>query len=225
MKTIVIPAHCSESALKLFKLSLSLYREEVVACWFLNIRAIPGNYNDLLTINRTPVPPCVFDASFRTQVQQLIDENQKHLSFHIDHIYGDSPYVFRNYLRYREADLVIYDKQEWQNSKKETGLNIFKMVRHCDCELMYVSGGNELLSNTSSGQNIGNAPQPAPAFAQVPASVRHQFAAVDEDLSNHLQQQRMVSVKMHQLSRYFLKETALQKMMAQANCSLLLVQK
>lgn len=235
MKTIVIPAHSSDSAIKLFKLSLQLYREEPLTCWFLDIRRMPGNYNDLFTVGRTCSATCDFGTEFCNRLDELISVKDGRVGYRFDHIYGDSSYVFRNYLQFREADLVIYDKKEWQNSKKETGLNIFRMVSQCGCELMYVSERSELVSNypADNGKSGGHVatnsmPRREPAYTKAPASVQFQFQALDNNLASlekKLKEQNMISVKLNNLSRYFLKEDALQKLMVRADCSLLLLQK
>lgn len=231
MKTIVIPTRGCESALKLFRLGLQLYPNEPVTCWFLDIRPFPGNYNDLLMLGRTAPGHCVFDDSFREAVQSL-KEQEPRVQVYTDHIFGDSPYVFRNYLKHREAGLVVYDKQEWQHSYRHSGLNIFRMVRRCDCELMYVSGDEALVHSSGDPGDHGNVatgsfPQLKPVYTKAPASVQYQFQAVNDSLAQlaGAQRQRMMAVKLNHLSRYFLKEDALQEMMVQSGCSLLLLQK
>jgi len=96
------------------------------------------------------------------------------------------------------------------------------MVSRSGCELMYVSGGNLLLQN-----------EPAPAYnyekaSKAPASIVYQYSAVDERLNlatNTLPNERIVSKKFSNLSRYFLSEDFLQKLLMQSESSLLLLKK
>lgn len=224
MKTIVIPASSSQSAVQLFRLCQQLYLNEPVTCWFLEIRPMPSDYNALLTIGRQSGPPCVFDDAFCKEIELALPPKNTGIQYFIDHIYGDSPYVFRNYLKYREVDLVMYDKRDWQNSRKEKGLNIFRMVSQSGHELVYVSENAELVSK---GEHIGTAMQQVPANSKAPAGVQYQYHAVQKklDLLENNFQESILSVKLSSLSRYFLKETSLQKLLVERECSMVLVRK
>jgi hypothetical protein len=223
MKTIIIPAHSSEASVNLFKLALSLFKDQPVHIRFLQIREVPDNYNDLLTIGRH-APKCQpFNNEFIGTINQLKQLYGDQVNFSVDHIYGDSPVIFRNYTEYRNADLVMYDKQQWQDSKKKHGLNIFRMVSRCGCELMYVSGDHLLPENELPAPSARE--ERSMKERQAPVSIQYQYNAISAQLNNSLYEKQVVSKRFSNLSRYFLNEDVLQKMLSQSEGSLLLLKK
>ena len=222
MKTIIIPAHCRSAFINLFKLSSSLFPEDRIHCRFLQIKPVPDNYNDLLTLPRNASTSTPFDVTFMQTITELNKFYGTRISFDTDHIYGDSPAVFRNYAQHNHCDLVIYDKEEWQDSKQKNKLDIFRMVSRSGCELMYISGGNLLLQNKPATPSYNERAK------QAPASILYQYNTVDERLNNaheNVHGKQIISKKLSNLSRYFLSEDLLQKMLLQSNSSLLLLKK
>ena len=220
MKNIIIPAKCGTSSIGQLKVVMNLFRNEEVTCVFLQIRQLPDNYNDMMTLHRNMSKDQFFDQSFTDSVKELKQEFGNRLTIRTDYIYGDSPAVFRNYAKHHKIDLAIYDKAEWGNSA-EDNLHIFRMVSRSGCELMYVSKDNHTLR--SRVDPVLNIKQNVPA----PDSVMFQYNKIDNQL-DELQEglfssNKMISKKINKLSRYFLNESFLQKMLYQSECSLILV--
>ncbi len=218
MKTIVIPTNSGLNSQEHFKLAVNLFNEEVT-CLFLQIRPIPDNYNDMMTLHKHMSKYQCFTQPFIRSMNLLKEQYGDKVTIKTDYIYGDSSAVFRNYINYHDADLVIYDKNEWQDIKTKTGLNIFRMVSRCGCELMYVSK-----DNTLSG--IGITTTPNRETANAPDSVLYQYNAIEkhlDGLEDAFNNNKIVSKKINNVSRYFLNESIMQKMLVQSDCSLLLL--
>lgn len=222
MKNIIIPANCGSSCIGQLKTAMNLFQNEDVTCVFLQIRQVPDNYNDMMTLHKNMGKYQFFDKSFSQAVVELKQEFGSRLTVRTDYIYGDSPAVFRNYSKHHKIDLVIYDKKEWDNAAKENNLHIFRMVSRSGCELMYVlRESNTLRSKIIPVNNITNQNVPAPD------SVMLQYNIIDNQLDvlqdGLISSNKMISKKINKLSRYFLNESILQKMLYQSECSLILV--
>jgi hypothetical protein len=222
MKNIIIPAKCGSACIGQLKIAMNLFREEEITCVFLQIREVPDNYNDMMTMHKNMSRYKFFDESFSIVVSELKQEFGTRLTIKTDYIYGDSPAVFRNYTKHHKADLVIYDKKEWDNAAKENNLHIFRMVSRSGCELMYVYRDNSVPDKVIAVNHNGRL-QNVPA----PDSVMLQYNIIDSQL-NALQEgiansNKIISKKINKLSRYFLNESLLQKMLHQSECSLILV--
>lgn len=243
MKTIVIPAKPHANFSKLAHAAMSFYVNEAVHCIFLDIRSIPSNYNDLLTISSKNTSSNLGDIAFYQTEKDLKKVFGDRIEIEEDHLYGDSSPVFRNYVDHREVDLVIYDEKQWNVKDKHSNLNVFRMVSRCGCELMYLSSDalednyEDVIKHPKQPKREKSKPEPhagnvAIALQRIaedaPQSVHYQFQAVDAML-NELQQNfyksRILSKKLNNVSRYFLKETSLQKILAKSECSMLLIQK
>lgn len=219
--TIIIPSKGDKASAGQLKLLTELFKDSDAHCIFLRIRPIPDNLNDLTTVGRDSFK-ARFDQSFIDAAQALKAANHKRLTISTDYIYGDSSIVFRRYAENKKADLVLYDKQEWFDSKKTTGLNVFNMVRRSGCGLMYISVEPNQLTQ----------PPPSPEMRMsvggAPASLMYQFEALDrrlDALQYEVANKNVVSKKINNLSRYFLNESAMDKMLEEANSSLLLIKK
>lgn len=243
MKTIVIPAKSQTNFNKLALTAMSLYENDTVHCIFLDIRPLPDNYNDLLTLSAKRTNSTLADAAFYEVAANLKKTYNDKITVAVDFLYGDSSAVFKNYISFKEADLVIYDEQQWKPQQKSLKLNIFRMVSRCGCELMYISGEakeenfedvfkqnkhpktEKPRTETHTG-NIAIALNPA--FEEAPQSLQYQFQAVDamlNELQHNFYKSRILSKKLSNVSRYFLKETSLQKILSKSECSMMLIQK
>lgn len=219
MKTVIIPANSGATCVAQLKTALGIFKDESITYIFLQIRPMPDNYNDMFTLRRNMGKFQFFDSESSRMIIELKQQFGDQIEVQTDYIYGDSPAVFRNYVRHHNADLVIYDEKEWQDSKAKFGLNIFRMVSRCGCELMYVSKDNVVVSRKEpAAKNV--------VIDHAPDSVLHQYNAVNHqltELEHMLYSNRVVSRKVNNLSRYFLNESILQKMLAESRCSLLLL--
>lgn len=231
MKTIIIPVKFNLQSGKLLENVVSICKkEEEVNVILLEMRPLPDSYTELLTLPKIEQQQSLVDAY--TKYAALLNNTYgTSIAITTDFLYGDSPAVFRNYSRFKEASLVIYAENEWLSAgKKRT--NMFRMVKRCGCELMYISSESVKASegadiytlrrdDDNSGipvnRNINNA---------TPETVLHQFSTVDNLLSD-LQEQyfgnKIVSKKVSNLSRYFLKEAFIRDMMEKSNCSMALI--
>lgn len=215
MKTIITLTNYGDACVDHLSNVLSVFNDEPVLCIFLQVRPIPGNYNDMMTLHKHSGRYGYFTEAFSQAVNQLKTQYAAKMTVRYDHIYGDSSAVFRNYVHHHGADLVIYDKQEWDQNPNR--LNVFKMAKRCGCELMYISkenaGAREIPISSVLHRN------------DAPGSVVYKYSAVDRQLDELLNERKMISAKMNNLSRYFLNETILERMLDQAECSLLLLKK
>ncbi|WEK37996.1 MAG: hypothetical protein P0Y53_10840 [Candidatus Pseudobacter hemicellulosilyticus] len=224
--TIIIPSKGTAACINQLALALDLFRDVSIHCIFLQIRPMPDNLNDMMTLGRDSSKFGFFDQAFYDGVEEMKALYPKRLTVSAEYFYGDSSTVFRNYVDHKAADLVLYDKQEWFDSKRSMGVNVFKMVSRCGCELMYISGGHAQLERTGKTPEPATAPVPAQAPANAPAGVLYQYNALDSKLNalqNAIDSNRVVSRRVSNLSRYFLNENVMEKMLLKAECSLLLL--
>lgn len=243
MKTIVIPAQPNADFSHLAKTMMSLYETESLRCIFLEMRLLPDNYNDLLTLSSKNKYSTLGNTAFRQAEANFKNLGNDRIKLEEDYLYGDSALVFKNYVLHREADLVVYDERQWSHSSRTGGLNIFRMVSRCGAELMYLSGepareaDETVVRQYRMQKRMPAKPEvqsgvPARATYNLPEdapqSVHYQFQAVDallNELQHSLFKSRILSKKINNLSRYFLKESTLQKLLAKSDCSMLLIQK
>lgn len=222
MKTIIIPAQQQATFINLFKLSSSLFQAEPVNCIFVEVGEIPDNDNDLLTIHRSGVIATPFSTAFYKEATALRQQYGSRINFITDYIYGYSAAVFRNYVQHHNANLVMYDKLKWQQSKQKGKLDIFRMVSRSGCELMYVADGLTLLDAPETNNKSKNKSAPTPA------SILYQFNTITERLDvarNTVYGKPILFKKISSLSRYFLSEQLLQNLLSHSNSSLVLVTK
>lgn len=223
MKKIIIPTCCQSAFTNLFQLATTLFPNDPIHCRFLQIHEIPNNYNDLLTISRSGKKTS-FDPAFIKTITELKQNYGHPITFDTDDIYGDAPAVFRNYVRHNQCDMIIYYKQEWQESKIKNRLDVFRMVSRSGCELVYVSETAPLIQHEPVHHYNKNGKDKK--TIQAPASILHQYYAVEERLDtahNTLYNKQIISKKFSHLSRYFLNENLLQKFLLQTEASLLLI--
>src|SRR5690349_24416191 len=98
MKTIVIPAHCGAACADQLKAALNIFPGDQVTCIFVQIRPLPDNYNDMLTLGRNIGKYETFDKTFIRKLSILKNYYDGRVTFKTDYIYGDSSAVFRNYV-------------------------------------------------------------------------------------------------------------------------------
>ncbi|MFT3701598.1 MAG: hypothetical protein QM802_04480 [Agriterribacter sp.] len=224
MKTVIIPFKSNLIDIKVIKTLIALYKEEPIHCVLLEIRPLPNNYNDLLTLSEyTPHNNQVVQDvnNFMKEANALSNE---YFTLSKDHLYGDSPVVFRNYLDYRKANLVVYQKPQQEADNTATArLNLFRMVRRCNCELMYVSDEKGQAEVEVSAHKKFRFAEKATS-----QSILHQFSAVDNmlnGLQENLSSNQVIIRRLNNVSRYFLKESFLQDILVQSDSSLVLVKK
>lgn len=240
MKTIIIPFNASANFLDLTETIVSVSGNENVDCIFLSVYALPDNYNDLFSLNTSP-----FTSQKNTEIFYRFSAVCKKLfgnrvSVSADHIYGDSPAVFRNYAQHKNADMVVFDAAQWEFSDKRTRSGIFRMLTRSGCELLYVSTGSTMLKPAHvfekenkilekemvAAEQMKDAPIAAKKITTASKAVMYQYSAVNDMLNeweNKVVSNHVFSKKLGTMPRYFLKEAAVQKMLGQSQCSFMLL--
>lgn len=229
MKTIIIPVKFNLGSGHLLQSVVPLCEKQDVNVILLEVREVPNNYTELLTLPKVEQKQYLVDAY--TNYATLLNKTYgTSIAVTTDFLYGDSPAVFRNYAQFKGASLVIYAENEWiANGKKS--MNMFRMVKRCGCELMYVSAevkqneGVDVYTLKRTHTN-SNTPVNRRIHKEAPETVLHQFNTVDnllDDLHKQYFENKILSRKLSNLSRYFLKETALHNMLEKSNCSMVLI--
>lgn len=240
MKKIIIPTRCTEHAVNLFRLATRLYRNESFHCTFLQVVPIPDNESDLMTLGRQSYG-YQFTAEALKSIRKIEAENSTVVKgYSIDRIFGDSPAVFKQYIQEFGCDIAFYSREEWYETSKTIGLDVFRMLCRSRCAVMYIAKSDlaniseELLQpetrayhtarEMSDAVSLMNAPNSHQS--DIPASLVYQFNAVEKKLSGFsemMQTRNIPTVKMGKLSGYFMREQRLEKILMQSNVSLLLL--
>ncbi|MET0243331.1 MAG: hypothetical protein ABW174_07680 [Flavitalea sp.] len=239
MKTLIFPCNGATDSLDMIRTVIDIFSDEPVNCIFLEVRTLPDNYNDLMTLSRKRANYQGFTTVFTEALKELCSNCPPDSIFSIDHIYGDSPAVFRNYADHRGADIVVFDHSQWKDGTDFSGKTIFRMVIRSGCEIIYVSS---TASSTDQAAIHLNSPRvklvpktavtaerefgfQAPEITNAaPSSVKQQYQSVDSmlnELETNISRNRILTKKIGNLSRYFLKEVNLQKMLSEAECTVL----
>lgn len=240
MKKIIIPTRCTEHAVNLFRLATRLYKTESFYCTFLQVVPIPDNESDLMTLSRQ-AHGYKFSATALESIRKIEQENPEVVKgYSIDRIFGDSPSVFKQYVEEFGCDIAFYSREEWYETGKSTGLDVFRMLCRSRCAVMYIAKSDlaniseELLQPETRAfhtaremsEAVSLLDAPASNQQQVPSSLVYQFNAVEKKLSNFsemMQSQNIPTVKMGALSSYFMREQRLERILMQSNMSLLLL--
>lgn len=239
MKTIIIPFNGSTDCMELTETILSVSGNENLNCIFLAINPLPDNYNDLFSLSRSSFSSQTSSNAFYSFCEQCKARYAGQVTVTVDHIYSDSPAVFRNYVQHKNAHMVVFDTQQWEFSDKRRRSDIFRMLSRCGRELLYVSATKTLITPanaTEAKENLWKSEEALSAgkqqelererTASLPQTVVYQYSAVDEMLNeweNNLANTRIFSKPIGNMSRYFLKEVAVQKMLEQSQCSFVLL--
>ncbi|MGN6440152.1 MAG: hypothetical protein ACTHMM_26730 [Agriterribacter sp.] len=239
MKTIIIPFNGSTDCIALTETILSVSGNENLNCIFLSVNPLPDNYNDLFSLSRSSFSSEASSKAFYGFSAQCKARYGAQVTVTADHIYSDSCAVFRNYVQHKNADMVVFDTQQWEFSEKRQRSVIFKMLSRCGCELLYVSANKTLLAPAHAAEakedlwekeealSVKKQVEPGTTKTDsLPHTVVYQYSAVDEMLNeweNNLTKTRILSKPLGNMSRYFLKEVAVQRMLEQSQCSFVLL--
>ncbi|RYG06300.1 MAG: hypothetical protein EOO02_01050 [Chitinophagaceae bacterium] len=238
MKTLIFPCNGATDSLDMIRTVIDIFSDEPVNCIFLEVRTLPDNYNDLMTLSRKRANYQGFTTVFTEALKELCSNCPADSVFSIDHIYGDSAAVFRNYADHRAADIVVFDHSQWKNATEFSGKDIFRMVIRCGCEIIYVSSTSstdqaaihlnspkvKMIKETSVTGNRGYLFEPSDSAGAAPSSVKQKYQSVDSmlnELETNISRNRILTKKIGNLSRYFLKEISLQKMLSEAESTVL----
>ncbi len=230
MKTIIIPVKFNLGSGALLQSVVPLCEKQEVNVILLEIREVPNNYTELLTLPKVEQKQYLVNA-YTNHADLLNKTYGASIAVTTDFLYGDSPAVFKNYVQFKGASLVIYAENEWSAGGNKS-MNMFRMVKRCGCELMYIlaetSKPNEGVDMyTLKRQNTGSdRPVNRHIHEEAPETVMHQFNAVDnllDDLHTQYFGKKILFKKLSNLSRYFLKETSLHNMLEKSNCSGVLI--
>lgn len=236
MKTIIIPFTESTNLYGLTEAVVSVVGTGNIHCIFLAIKALPDNYNDLFFLSKSPFETEKVSNAFyhfAAASQKLYGER---VTVTADHIYGDSDPAFRHYAQHKNVDMVVFDTAQWDLTNKRKRSAIFKMLCRSGCELLYITPSNAFIKSLPQldttevfwqnepelaaqpiSQTAGNT-----RTAKLPKTVVYQYSAVNDMLNeweNQVAGKHVFSTNMRTMSRYFLKETAVEKMLAQSGCT------
>ncbi len=231
MKTIIIPVKFNLGSGSLLQSVVSLYEKQETNVVLLEVREIPSSYTELLTLPKVEQKQYLIDA-YKNYAALLNKTYGTSIAITTDFLYGDSPAVFRNYVQFKDASLVIYAENEWHDSANS--INIFRMVKRSGTELMYIAGepvvsteGADVYTYKRQSNN-SDTPASRRVRKEAPETVMHQFNAVDnllDGLHEQYFQNKILSKKISNLSRYFLKEASLHNMLEKSNCSVVLLRR
>lgn len=240
MKTIIIPFNGSTDCLDLTETIVSVSGNEDLNCIFLSITPLPDNYNDLFSLRRSSVPSHATGKAFYSFAENCKTKYGTRVTVNLDHIYGDSPAVFRNYAQHKGADMVVFDTEQWEFSISKQRSSVFRMLSRCGCEFLYVSANNTFIKS-GTDETIWEKESDVLAASKAtlqkrinesaippPQAVVYQYSAVDEMLNewkSTVATKHIFSKELGNMSRYFLKEIAVQKMLEQSKCSFVLLKK
>jgi hypothetical protein len=245
MKTVIVPGISNAAVIDNYAVVKQTFPGELIHYIFLDIWAVPDNYNDLITKldrrGRAVVSKecCEAVARFSEAGQQCTAA--------IDHIYGDSVPVFRNYCEHHSADLVIFDEAAWMDNVHFAERDIFRMVMRSGFEVLYLPKTNgakrEQVVRMSNVTTKGNR-QPASVgvtsatavsgrfpithTADHSVGISTRFTSVDQmlnDIQNHGMSEDILIRQVSRLNRYFMKQSTVQRMLTESNRDLLWLRK
>jgi hypothetical protein len=247
MKTVIIPSNGSVAFIEKCRILFDVFPAETVNYIFLDIRPVPDNYNDMITLSRNRSTQSAFESSFCEALKNF-ERSGENCKVTINHIYGDSIAVFRNYVQHHNADLVFFDQDQWVNHPHFAKQDVFKMVMRCGCEVMYISAAIEgtekgilqlngadtkfvrTRTHTSVDEIFSDSftVEPEILRSATPASVKAQYRSVDSmlsDLETKATQNKILARRFSNLSRYFVKQSMLDRMLVEAARPLLWIRK
>ena len=243
MKTVILPCNGNPSFFDKCRLVADIFNGKPVHYIFLDIRPVPDNYNDMITLARTGKVKGSFDNTFCAALK-CFAEGIGESTVTIDHIYGDSVAVFRNYAEHRNADLVVFDQGQWAGHPHFRVQDIFRMLMRCGCELLYMSadtdwktGSLRLKANASTV--ISAAPIDDDTYhhadggrevvhVAAPASVKARYRSVDNllnQLGSQVVNEQIFTCQLSKLSRYFMRLSSISQMLSASNRPFLWVKK
>ncbi|MBV4358250.1 hypothetical protein [Pinibacter aurantiacus] len=235
MKTIIIPFSESTNLYGLTEAVVSVVGNGNIHCIFLAIKALPDNYNDLFFLSKSPFETEKASNTFYHFAAASKKLYGERVTVTADYIYGDSDPAFRHYAQHKNVDMVVFDTAQWDLTNKRKRTGIFKMLCRSGCELLYVFPTNTFvksLPQLDTKENFWkNEPELATApvlqtagdkrTAKLPKTVIYQYSAVNDMLNeweNQVTGKHVFSTTMSTMSRYFLKEQAVQKMLERSGC-------
>jgi hypothetical protein len=236
MKTIIIPFSVNTNLYGLTEAVVSVVGNGNIHCIFLAIKPLPDNYNDLFFLSKSPFETEKAGNAFyhfAAASQKLYGDR---VTVTADYIYGDSDAAFRNYAQHKNVDVVVFDTEQWSLTDTRKRAGIFKMLCRSGCELLYVSPTNTFIKALPQLDTKDNFWKNEPELVaqpvlqtegntrrtKLPKTVVYQYSAVNDMLNeweNQVNGKHVFSTNMSTLSRYFLKETAVQKMLEQSGCT------
>jgi hypothetical protein len=240
MKTIIIPFNGSTNCHDLTETIVSVSGNENLHCIFLFISPVPDNYNDLFSLRKSPFTSQTASTVFYNFAQDCKAKYGDRVFVVADHIYSDSPAVFRNYAQFKNADMVVFDAEQWDFSEKKERTGVFRMLSRCGCALLYVAANRTFIKAANSSSDslweketvvqTEKMPQHKmqPETQTLPETLVYQYSAVDEMLNeweNNVVNTHIFSTTLGNMARYFLKETTMQKMLLKSRCSFVLLKK
>lgn len=246
MKTVIVPGISNAAAIDNYAVVKQTFPGELIHYIFLDIWAVPDNYNDLITRldrrGRAVVSKECCEAVAR------FSESGQQCTAAIDHIYGDSVPVFRNYCEHHGADLVIFDQASWMDNAHFAERDIFRMVMRSGFEVLYLPKTNGVKREQPVRMSTVAAKghrQPAPvavtsataASGRSPTThtadhhkvdITSRFISVDQmlnDIQNYVMSEDILIRQVSTLNRYFMKQSTLQRMLTESNRDLLWLRK
>src|SRR5688572_10831073 len=112
MKTVIVPSNRNAAFVDRHSVIAEAFPGEMIHYIFLDIRPVPDSYNDLIMISRNREHRAEFNSEWYAALAEFTD-GVKDCQVSVDHIYGDSAPVFRNYFEHRGEELVIFDQSQW----------------------------------------------------------------------------------------------------------------
>lgn len=240
MKTIIIPFNGSTNCSDLTETIVSVSGNEKLNCIFVSISPVPDNYNDLFSLRQSPFASQTASTVFYNFAQDCKTKYSDRVVVAADHIYSDSPAVFRNYVQFKNADMVVFDAEQWDFSEKKERTGVFRMLSRCGCELLYVAANRTFIKPANSSSNNLWEKEPVmqnkktlqhtmqPGTQALPETVVYQYSAVNDMLNeweNNVVNTHIFSTTLGNVARYFLKEATMQKMLVKSRCSFVLLKK
>lgn len=247
MKTVIVPAIGTPAIFEKCSVIADLFPREFINYIFVDIRPIPDNYNDLITLKRDGRNNGLFTDSFCEAVGKFSDASENRSAI-TDHIYGDSIPVFRNYMEHRSGDIVLFDQAQWMNHPHFKQGDIFKLLIRCGSDIIYIANSaNETSGKTVrlSSEMIGTSPaMRASVFQKVyknnqpyATSIHAEVESADEageyrsvgqmlnELGAMAQGDEILIRQVSGLSRYFMKQSTIERMLSESNRGLLWLRK
>ncbi len=235
MKTVIVPSNGNAAFIDRCNVILDVFPGEQVNYIFLDIRPVPDDSNELIPITRTRRHYGAFDKDFCAAVRAFELKNSKRTAT-TDFVYGSSSAVFKNFVQYKNADLVIFDQDQWVGHPHFRQRDIFRMVMRSGCEVMYISAGFDCVekaasqAQVSANRYIMTKPVAEMAAAaavtehgyqlkKAPATVTAQYRSVDQmlnELESRFVIDQVLSCRFTSLAKYFLRQSTLDRMVAES---------
>ncbi|MHA4842824.1 hypothetical protein ACX0G7_01610 [Flavitalea antarctica] len=242
MKTVIVPSNRNAAFVDRHSVIAEAFPGEMIHYIFLDIRPVPDSYNDLIMISRNREHRAEFNSDWYAALAEFTDA-VKDCKVSVDHIYGDSAPVFRNYFEHRGGDLVIFDQSQWLSHPHFKESDIFQMVVRSGASILYIPSSGNSYSETPvrinvtrtpkghlvSGKELTGAGRSTTVAAHdiqtlAPASVRVQYNSVDKmlsDLQSQVFNQSILVRKISRVGRYFMKPSTVHRMLAESKRDML----